>query len=55
MGGDASLLHLASQLDRGIQRKLRKRESEKAKKFRSVHNKFLPLKYTLLVTYGLIT
>ena len=51
LSGDASLLQLASQIDRGIRRKLKEKESPRAKKFRKIHGHLLPLKYIILFSY----
>ena len=40
LGGDASLLHLAQQIDRGIQRKLKEKESETAKRMKKAYATF---------------
>lgn len=55
LGGDASLLHLASQIDRGIQRKLRDKESDTAKKYREWHRRLMPLKYLTIFGYVTLT
>ena len=54
-GGDASLLNLASQIDRGIKTKIKDKNSEAAKKFRKWHLVLRPLKNIALVTYIMIT
>ena len=55
LGGDASLLHLASQIDRGIKRKMREKESAKAKNFRIWHKRLNPLKFMTLFIYVTLT
>jgi len=55
MGGDASLLHLAQQIDAGIRKKMRSIESPRAKRYRQCHNTFYPLKFLMLLGYILLT
>ena len=55
LGGDASLLHLASQIDRGIQRKMRDKESDQAKKYREWHKRLMPIKYLTFFGYVALT
>ena len=51
LGGDASLLHLAQQIDRGIKRKRNQIEDEDAKWWRKIHNTFFPLRSLSLIIY----
>jgi hypothetical protein len=42
---------LASQIDRGIKRKLKEKESPRAKQFRKIHSTLKPFKYLVLFCY----
>lgn len=55
MGGDASLLHLASRIDKGIRYKIRELESDRAKKYRKIDKMTRPLRYFMLIAYVLLT
>ena len=55
MGGDASLLHLASQIDRGIKKRLQEKETEESKKWRAFYKILRPLKGFILFSYVLMT
>ena len=50
-GGDASLLHLASQINRGINKYLRRKEDETGGKWRKIHANFVFIKHLALATY----
>jgi hypothetical protein len=51
LGGDASLLHLASQIDRGIKKKMKEKESPEARNWRKCHSRLFPLRSLALFTY----
>ena len=55
MGGDASLLHLASRIDKGIRHKLKENESPRARKYRQIDERSRPLRYLMLFAYVLLT
>ena len=55
LGGDASLLHLAQQIDAGIRKKMRSIESDRAKKLRLWHHRLLPFKFICLFGYILLS
>jgi len=55
MGGDASLLHLASLIDAGIRMKEAEKETPSARKYRKIHKVLKPLRYAMLVVYVLLT
>lgn len=54
MGGDTSMLHLAAQIDRGIQKKVQSLETDTAKKWRKIHLTFRPIKQFVLFSYALL-
>ena len=51
LGGDASLLHLASQMDRGIHKKIKEIETPRAANFRKCYLLTSWLRAILLVSY----
>ena len=55
MGGDASLLNLAANIDRGIRTKLREKESPRAQFYRKLSKMTKPLRYFMLIAYVLLT
>ena len=55
MGGDASILHLISQMDSGISRQIRLKTGERADFFRKIFSCLRPLKYLLLFVYIMMT
>ena len=55
MGGDASLLNLASKIDKGIRMNMREKESPTAQKYRKISKKTRPLRYLMLIAYVLLT
>ena len=54
LGGDASLLHLIGQIDRGIKRKLKEKGGARANLYRTWHRVLMPLKYFILLVYILL-
>lgn len=55
LGGDASLLHLVSQIDRGIKRLKKEKETENAKWWRMINHKLRILKNLFLLSYICLT
>ena len=48
------MLHLAAQIDRGIQKKVQSLETDTAKKWRKIHLTFRPIKQFVLFSYALL-
>ena len=48
------MLHLAAQIDRGIQKKVQSLATPNAKKWRKIHLTFRPIKQFVLFSYALL-